>query len=141
MSTATDLRAEDKVSIISSNWRGEPLRNYETLTKLIANTATAKGLTVRCRFDRGKHPTGYRVAEEEVRQIGLREGGIEMLPLFTTPSSAIRLKHEREVVADALYPAGLPPAGWDASKQGAPARHERLAPFCAVLVSLSIGHP
>jgi hypothetical protein len=33
-------------SFISSNWRGEPLRDYETVVRLIAKTTTAKGLTV-----------------------------------------------------------------------------------------------
>ena len=32
-------------SFISSNWRGEPLRDYETVVGLIAATTTAKGLT------------------------------------------------------------------------------------------------
>jgi hypothetical protein len=31
-------------SFISSNWRGEPLRDYETVVNLIARTTTAKGL-------------------------------------------------------------------------------------------------
>ena len=31
-------------SFISSNWRGEPLRDYETIVNLIARTTTAKGL-------------------------------------------------------------------------------------------------
>lgn len=39
-------------SFISSNWRGEPLRDYETIVRLIAKTTTAKGLTVTCRLDR-----------------------------------------------------------------------------------------
>src|SRR5436853_7263101 len=30
-------------SFISSNWRGEPLRDYEMVVKLIAETATATG--------------------------------------------------------------------------------------------------
>ncbi len=34
-------------SFISSNWRGEPLRDYETVVRLIDNTTTAKGLTVK----------------------------------------------------------------------------------------------
>ena len=37
-------------SFISSNWRGEPLRDYETIVRLIATTTTAKGLTVTCRL-------------------------------------------------------------------------------------------
>src|SRR5437899_9718593 len=32
-------------SFISSNWRGEPLRDYETRVKLISRTTTAKCLT------------------------------------------------------------------------------------------------
>src|ERR1039458_8231316 len=43
-------------SFISSNWRGEPLRDYETIVNLIAGTTTAKGLKVTCRLDRRKYP-------------------------------------------------------------------------------------
>lgn len=39
------------VFFISSNWRGEPLRDYETVVWLIAWTTTAKGLKVTCRLD------------------------------------------------------------------------------------------
>jgi hypothetical protein len=39
-------------SFISSNWRGEPLRDCETIVNLIARTTTAKGLKVNCRLDR-----------------------------------------------------------------------------------------
>ena len=46
-------------SFISSNWRGEPLRDYETVVKLIAKTTT-KGLRVTCRLDRRKYPTGRK---------------------------------------------------------------------------------
>ncbi len=42
-------------SFISSNWRGEPLRDYETMVHLIARTTTAKGLTVTCRLDHRKY--------------------------------------------------------------------------------------
>jgi DDE family transposase len=52
-------------SFISSNWRGEPLRNYETIVHLIAATTTAKGLTVTCRLDRRRYPTGRRVSDKE----------------------------------------------------------------------------
>jgi hypothetical protein len=38
-------------SFISSNWRGEPLRDYETIVNLIAKTTTAKGLTVKWFLD------------------------------------------------------------------------------------------
>ena len=58
-------------SFISSNWRGEPLRDYETIVNLIANTTTAKGLTVTCRLDRRKYPTGRKVTDEEMKRIHL----------------------------------------------------------------------
>ena len=58
-------------SFISSNWRGEPLRDYETVVKLISRTATTKGLTVTCRLDRRKYPTGRRVTDEEMKRVNL----------------------------------------------------------------------
>ncbi len=56
-------------SFISSNWRGEPLRDYETIVRLIAGTTTAKGLEVSCRLDRGKYPTGRKISDEEMKSI------------------------------------------------------------------------
>ena len=58
-------------SFISSNWRGEPLRDYETIVKLIAKTTTAKGLTVTCRLDRRKYPTGRQVTKEDMTRVNL----------------------------------------------------------------------
>jgi len=58
-------------SFISSNWRGEPLRDYETIVKLIAATTTAKGLKVICRLDRRRYPTGRKVTDEEYATVNL----------------------------------------------------------------------
>ncbi len=58
-------------SFISSNWRGEPLRNYETIVNLIAETTTAKGLRVTCRLDRRKYRTGRKVTAEEMKQVNI----------------------------------------------------------------------
>jgi hypothetical protein len=58
-------------SFISSNWRGEPLRDYETVVNLIAKTTTAKGLTVTCRLDRRKYPTGRKVTKDEMQALNL----------------------------------------------------------------------
>ena len=58
-------------SFITSNWRGEPLRDYETIVNLIARTTTAKGLKVTCRLDRRKYPTGRRVSDEEMGRINV----------------------------------------------------------------------
>jgi hypothetical protein len=62
------------LSFISSNWRGEPLRDYETIVQLIARTTTAKGLKVTCRLDRRKYPTGRKVTDEEMRRVNLERG-------------------------------------------------------------------
>jgi len=59
-------------SFISSNWRGEPLLDYETIVNLIANTTTAKGLKVTCRLDRRKYPTGRRVSDQEMERVNLQ---------------------------------------------------------------------
>jgi len=58
-------------SFISSNWRGEPLRDYETIVNLISRTATTTGLKVTCRLDRRKYPTGRKVTNEEMQRINL----------------------------------------------------------------------
>jgi len=59
-------------SFISSNWRGEPLRDYETVVRLIAGTTTAKGLAVTCRLDRRMYPVGRKVTDEEFDRVNLR---------------------------------------------------------------------
>ena len=58
-------------SFISSNWRGEPLRDYETVVNMISRTTTSKGLKVTCRLDRRKYPTGRRVTNEEMKSLCL----------------------------------------------------------------------
>ena len=59
-------------SFISSNWRGEPLRDYETIVNLISKTTTAKGLKVSCRLDRRKYPTGRKVSDEEMKRVNVK---------------------------------------------------------------------
>jgi len=59
-------------SFISSNWRGEPLRDYETIVRLIAGTTTAKGLTVVCRLDHRKYPAGRKVTDEEFAMVNVK---------------------------------------------------------------------
>ena len=58
-------------SFISSNWRGEPLQDYETIVQLIANTTTAKGLVVTCRLDHRKYPTGRKVTDKDFAAVNL----------------------------------------------------------------------
>jgi hypothetical protein len=58
-------------SFISSNWRGQPLRDYETVVHLITRTTTAKGLKVTCRLDRRRYPTGREVSNAEMARVNL----------------------------------------------------------------------
>jgi len=58
-------------SFISSNWRGEPLRDYQTVVGLIASTTTAKGLKVTCRLDRRKYTVGRKVTEDQMASINI----------------------------------------------------------------------
>jgi hypothetical protein len=60
-------------SFISSNWRGETLRDYEIIANLISRTTTAKGLQVTCRLDRRKYPTGRKVTDEEIKRVNLKQ--------------------------------------------------------------------
>ena len=60
-------------SFITSNWRGEPLRDYETVVKLISRTTTAKGIKATCRLDRRKYPTGRKVTDEEIGRVNLKQ--------------------------------------------------------------------
>lgn len=61
-------------SFISSNWRGEPLRDYETVVGLIACTTTAKGLRVTCRLDHRKYAPGRKITPEQMASINLKPG-------------------------------------------------------------------
>jgi len=58
-------------SFISINWRGRPLRTYETIVSLIGNTTNRGGLVVRARLDRRRYPTGKRVSAKELRELRL----------------------------------------------------------------------
>ena len=56
-------------SFISINWRGRPLRTYETVIDLIGNTTNRGGLVVRVRLDRRRYPTGKKISKKELREL------------------------------------------------------------------------
>jgi len=58
-------------SFISINWRGRPLRTYETVIRLIGNTTNSGGLVVRARLDRRGYPTGKKVSAKELRELSI----------------------------------------------------------------------
>jgi hypothetical protein len=59
-------------SFISQNWRGRPLLTHATIIKLIANTRTSTGLTVRCVLDRRRYPQQVKVTDAQMATIRLR---------------------------------------------------------------------
>lgn len=56
-------------SFISMNWRGRPLRSYETIVSLIGNTTNRGGLVVRARLDRRRYATGKEVSKKEFQEL------------------------------------------------------------------------
>jgi hypothetical protein len=59
-------------SFISQNWRGRPLLTHATIVKLIANTRTAAGLTVRCILDQRRYPKEVTITDDQMAAIRLR---------------------------------------------------------------------
>lgn len=53
-------------SFITMNWRGRPLRTFETVVNLIGSTTTQTGLVVRARLDRRTYPTGRKVDAKQL---------------------------------------------------------------------------
>jgi hypothetical protein len=58
-------------SFITMNWRGRPLRTYETVVNLISNTTNGAGLVVRAALDRRRYPTGKKVTPKQLRELNI----------------------------------------------------------------------
>ena len=56
---------------ITQNWRGRPLRTFETLVELIGHTRTATGLRVKAKLDKRRDKTGLVVTKAEMRDLAL----------------------------------------------------------------------
>jgi hypothetical protein len=56
---------------ITENWRGRPLRTFETVVDLIGHTRTAAGLRVKARLDKRRYPTGRVVTRAEMQDLAL----------------------------------------------------------------------
>ena len=59
-------------SFITKNWRGTPLRTYQTIVSLIAATKTQAGLDVKCGLDSNQYEKGRKVSDDEMDTINLR---------------------------------------------------------------------
>jgi len=57
---------------ITQNWRGKPLRTFETIVDLIGHTRTARGLRVKAKLDTRNYPTGIAVTDAELKGVALR---------------------------------------------------------------------
>ena len=58
-------------SYITINWRGKPLRSYETIIELIGNTRTENGLKISTDIDKGIYEMGKEITDEELEKINL----------------------------------------------------------------------
>jgi len=54
---------------ITKNWRGKPLRTFETVVELIANTRTQAGLRVKANLDKRTYKKGIVVTKEQMDAI------------------------------------------------------------------------
>jgi hypothetical protein len=77
---------------ITTNWRGKPLRTFETVVELIGHTRTTKGLRVEAKLDDGTYPTGVVVSKSEMGSLSLHrndfhgEWNYELRPRLTVDS-------------------------------------------------------
>ena len=58
-------------SYISQNWRGKPLRSFETIVNLIAATTTSTGLKVHAELNAESYQAGIKVSDEELERINI----------------------------------------------------------------------
>ena len=59
---------------ITQNWRGKPLRTFETIVDFIGNTRTEAGLRVKAKLDKRKYKKGVVVTKEQMEALSLHRG-------------------------------------------------------------------
>jgi transposase len=59
-------------SYISQNWRGKPLRSFQTIVSLISATTTATGLKVHAELNTESYRAGIKISDEELAQVKIR---------------------------------------------------------------------
>ena len=60
-------------SFITINWRGRPLRTYQTIVQLIASTKNSTGLTVKSRLDKKTYMKGIKIPDEEMEKLNIKK--------------------------------------------------------------------
>lgn len=56
---------------ITQNWRGKPLRTFETVVELIGHTSTPSGLRVKAKLDSKKYPTGVVIKSAQMKTLAI----------------------------------------------------------------------
>jgi hypothetical protein len=56
---------------ITQNWRGKPLRTFETVVDLIGNTRTVAGLRVKAKLDSCSYQTGVEITRAQMDELKL----------------------------------------------------------------------
>jgi len=64
-------------SFITMNWRGKPLRSYETVVSLIGHTKNSGGLIVKAKLDKRRYPTGKTVTDQEMRELNIEHDSFQ----------------------------------------------------------------
>jgi Rhodopirellula transposase DDE domain len=59
-------------SYISTNWRGKPLINLQTVVELIGNTTTQTGLKIKVIVDNRQYDIGKKVSDEDFHAINIQ---------------------------------------------------------------------
>lgn len=60
-------------SYISTNWRGKPLVNLQTVVELIGNTTTQTGLKVKVIIDNNQYQIGKRISDQDFLAINIEK--------------------------------------------------------------------
>ena len=103
---------------ITQNWRGRPLRTFETLVALIGHTRTAAGLRVRAKLDKRRYKTGLVVPLAEMRRLALHPH-----PFHGDCHRRTAVRHE---VRFDEAGGGIVPVSEGAHRDGAPQASRRL---------------
>lgn len=56
---------------ITANWRGKPLRTFETVVQLISHVTTTQGLLVKAKLDKRKYPKGVITTNAQMDELSL----------------------------------------------------------------------
>jgi transposase len=59
-------------SYITQNWRGQPLRSFQTIVNLIAATTTRTGLKVHAELNTEAYQSGIKVSDDELAMVKIR---------------------------------------------------------------------